>query len=191
MTKFMLVALIGLVATCALLTSAARAQPAATAEGDIPIAEEFWGGPPPQCTSVTVDLEPLPGDLGNATQPEPGWSGPCEMHLSEVGAVIDGHGDRMTREAACQIALHEEGHLHGFGHSEDPSSIMYGGGGLPREAICAEETEAQERAHQQWEMVREWRAGCKRERGRGREDCWTNLRHFADHLRAKLASRRS
>jgi hypothetical protein len=101
----------------------AHAAPAPTALGDVAIAEEFWGGPPTQCTSLAIGFAPIPGAGGDATQPAPGWSGPCEMQLSEVGTVT-ATGRVITPEIACVIVIHEEGHLHGLGHSTNPTSVM-------------------------------------------------------------------
>jgi hypothetical protein len=121
--------------------TSASADPAPTAEGDIQIAEAFWGGPPTQCTSVTFGTHPPVGDLGFATQPEPGWSGPCELRVLEVGALDAwSFGFPRTAEEICLTMIHEEGHLHGFSHSEDPTNIMYGRVPLDPDAapVCKE-----------------------------------------------------
>lgn len=123
MTKPILAALTA-IATVLVLTPLAHASPAPTAAGDIPLAEEFWGGPPTQCTLLTIGVVPAAGDGGDATQPAPGEFIPCEMQLTEVGTLV-GEGVEVTREMACLIVVHEEGHLHGFGHSPDPNSVMY------------------------------------------------------------------
>lgn len=114
--------------------AAATAAPASTAAGDIPIAEEFWGGPPANCTSITFSTEPPAGDSGFATVPAgPYWAGPCVMDVVEVGTeqiLSDGSVLYGSAEYVCEVAVHEEGHLHEQVHSLDPASIMYGGPGL-------------------------------------------------------------
>lgn len=99
-----------------------KAAPAPTAAEDIAIAEAHWGGWPTQCESVAYDNVLPIGDAGLATQPPVGWYGPCQLHITEVGAK-----PWATPEYVCLVAVHEEGHLHGLGHVTDPEAIMFGG----------------------------------------------------------------
>jgi hypothetical protein len=111
------------VAIAALLVPAiATAAPASTAAGDVPIAEAHWGGPPPGCSSIefstTIARPETAG--GEGTMPSPGEVVPCVLRVHEVEP-----GTVYTPEVVCLIAVHEDGHLHGLGHSEDPLSIMF------------------------------------------------------------------
>lgn len=115
--------IVGLMALAAssLMAPAAVAYPAATAEGDIPLAEAFWGRTPTGCSSITFRTDPLPGRSGEATQPEPGAAPvPCNLVIHEVDADH-------PPESVCLVALHEYGHLLGEAHSDDPASVMYPG----------------------------------------------------------------
>ena len=86
-------------------------------EADYAYAEQWWGAVPAGCSSVTKEL--VPGAQieasGRATQPE-GPPIPCTIWIAE------------GLPSACfqrEVVLHEYGHLLGYGHSEDPASIMY------------------------------------------------------------------
>lgn len=105
--------------------SVAGATPAAHVMEDIALADEYWGGPPPQCTEITVSLTPNVGRAGESTLPNPDFYGPCYMAVTEVGTVTP-EGFVYTPEYACLVAVHERGHLNGLGHSTDPADIMYG-----------------------------------------------------------------
>ncbi len=88
------------------------------------IADEYWGGPPPNCTSIDKQIVPHgsldEGELnvsGRATQPQ--QPEPCILYLDRALAEPDLFGE------ACDTMIHEDGHLHGLGHSDDPKSVMY------------------------------------------------------------------
>lgn len=54
--------------------------------------------------------------------PTPEWRGPCHLSIHEVEESTG-----YTPEYVCEVAVHEEGHLHGQDHSPDPANVMYGG----------------------------------------------------------------
>jgi matrixin len=87
------------------------------------LANEHWGGPPPNCTTIDAQIvDPSdfePGQAGEATIPAEGWSGPCILYLASWLAPSN------VFESMCAVMFHEDGHLHGFEHSPNPKSIMY------------------------------------------------------------------
>lgn len=91
-------------------------------EADYAFAEQWWGGTVPTgCSTVTREVLPdeaMPGRGGQATQPNPGTEPvACVLDVSESSLSVPCY----RRE----VVLHEYGHLLGYGHSEDPASIMY------------------------------------------------------------------
>lgn len=109
--------------------------PAATAAPFTPeleladaIASEYWGGPPLNCTSVDEEIVPAHAldDWGNATEAVgmatvPTQPEPCFLYVDRRLAPPDQFLE------ACDTVTHEDGHLHGLGHSDNPLSIMYTG----------------------------------------------------------------
>lgn len=148
---------------CLLWAGSARAL---TKAEDWSIAESFWGRQPTQCTSLTWSSELQSEAAGEATQPAPGWSGPCTIAIrSDLGVY------------GCLVVAHEYGHLLGEGHSTDPNSIMWSGEidprAVPRCAAALRADEADEK----------WRVRCL-EMGRldRRHRC---LQKLVAHKRAK------
>lgn len=126
MTKWILGALIGL----ALLAGSASADAASFGPQEsvaFHIAEAYWGGQPPLCTSLkkrTVTEEylrhvPPPAVAGEtvlatATKPDR-RPVPCEIDIAAD----------LPWEYLCATMVHEVGHLWGLSHSPDPSNPMY------------------------------------------------------------------
>lgn len=86
-------------------------------------AERYWGGPPPNCTTVVKSVVPraaLPENFAaRATIPWPDeW---IECHLELVWPLAK----RSNYVAACAVTIHEMGHLRGFEHDDSPASIMH------------------------------------------------------------------
>jgi len=113
----------GLAVLSLLLPVSAAAEPAATAEGDLAIAKEFWGDREPTgCSSISFTTEVHSEDAGGeATELIAGEPPvPCTIAVKEVGS-----DPTRTRISVCVAAVHEWGHLLGEGHSPDPESVMY------------------------------------------------------------------
>lgn len=87
------------------------------------LANEHWGGPPTGCTSIALEVVPngsIGDDEGLATLPEPGEAPqPCFIR------IIQRDAEPNWWERACAVIRHEDGHLHGLHHSDNPRSIMY------------------------------------------------------------------
>ncbi len=86
------------------------------------LANEHWGGPPTGCSSLSLEVVPN-GSLGDAegmaTLPAPGEAPqPCFIKIIEQDAQPNWF------ERACAVIRHEDGHLHGLGHTDAPHSIM-------------------------------------------------------------------
>jgi hypothetical protein len=79
-------------------------------------AREYWGHEPTNCTSLSIEFDATSfetGDSGGeATEPETPEA--CVMRVKHLSAFGE-----------CEVTVHEYGHLLGYGHSTDPSSIMY------------------------------------------------------------------
>jgi hypothetical protein len=86
-----------------------------TADEDWAIAEAYWGRQPTQCSVIVKGDTPLPENAGEASQPFPGFYGPC---IFEIRPGQD-------LEAQCIVIVHEYGHLLGEGHSADPDFVMH------------------------------------------------------------------
>lgn len=85
---------------------------------DFAAAQHYWGGPSPLCSTVERRVIALPlGEGGEATEPYPGYYGPCHLYVAQ--SMI------YEPRVVCTIIIHEDGHLHGLGHSPDPTSVMY------------------------------------------------------------------
>lgn len=154
------VALIALAAlTCASTAQAAPFTP--ELEADYAAAEAWWGAQPIGCSSVTKELVPAgaigEGIAGHATQPH-GW--PLEECVIAIA-----EGPWWKPCVLQEVVDHEYGHLLGFGHSEDPNSIMWAG--AVHGVICGVEPTTADVTLRASAMSRaEWVARIEREIGR-------------------------
>lgn len=95
------------------------------AQADAPFSGEYeqayewaiswWGRSPEQCTSIEKTMKTNFEYMGRASQPYPGYLGPC---ILEVAEGLSGCTLKKTM-------THETGHLLGEHHSEDPHNVMY------------------------------------------------------------------
>lgn len=84
------------------------------------VATHYWGGEPSGCTSIEKAIVPtLDGYYAEASQPEPGERIPCFLWVSRSLASPRAFG------TACGVLVHEVGHLRGYGHSDDPTNVMF------------------------------------------------------------------
>ena len=99
----------------------------ADAEAAFTIAVEYWGGPAARCRSTTKIMAPVLFAKDSEGEEEVGVGGMSTIpYLSQppINCFILLRSG-MTFAQDCYVATHEVGHLHGFGHSTDPASIMY------------------------------------------------------------------
>jgi len=82
------------------------------------VSKQFWGN---VCDNqVSTAFAPLDGDIaGQATSAvdQTGKHSQC--------SVIITNKKKFKRKVLCAIKVHEDGHLAGKGHSDDPNNIMY------------------------------------------------------------------
>ena len=123
MTKWIVGLAVGVLATLALAGSVQAAPFTPRLNLAYKVANEYWGGPPTECTTIELAVVP-DGSLaqssfgGEATTP----SGPesnCFLY------VVRNLARPKLFAAACLTVAHEVGHLHGLQHSSDPFSVMY------------------------------------------------------------------
>ena len=146
-------------------------------EADYAYAEQWWGAVPSGCSGVTREVLPdtaMPGHGGQATQPKDGAAPiPCIIDIAEGSLAV-----------TCQrreVVLHEYGHLLGYGHSEDPASIMYPAApGTLCEIEVAEEESAETAAWLRQARAEQLRR-CRRLQHRNvrrlkRTQCWFKLK---------------
>jgi Matrixin len=85
------------------------------------VANHYWGGPPTNCTSlervIVPDnflVSPLVAEATVPREPEP-----CFLRISRSLAKPRNSGQ------LCAVMIHEDGHLHGLDHSNNPYNVMY------------------------------------------------------------------
>lgn len=147
-------------------------------------AEAYWGRQPDLCTSRSMEIV-APGALGvdeqgndvGARATRPAVRVPCGMWVEEDELGV----------GLCSLVRHEYGHWLGFGH-EDPelaempgclsgSTEASGGSYIPPDP-------KQVTRQQNWELFREWRAGCQREKAgsRARRRCFAAVGRYRVRL---------
>src|SRR6476469_3054079 len=154
--------------------SAAGAAPLSPAlAADYQRALAVWGSPagPPQCTSVEQAVR-SPAErgeaAGRATQPPPGWSGPCVYWIAAG----------LTPCEQWTVSLHEVGHLTGHGHTDYPRDPMYVAGDYAYRCILGEVNRLER-------GLRHIRSRCPHfVLTRRRRDCWHTARIWAAEARA-------
>lgn len=166
--------LAALIAFALAATSSANAAPLTAAlEADYQRALVAWGAPagPPQCTSVeqAVATSTEIDALGRATQPPPGWSGPCVYWIAAGLSPCE----------QWAVSLHEVGHLTGHGHTDDPRDPMYVAGDYAY--LCTlRDVDRLERGHHH--IVTRCPRFTNRRR---RRDCWHTARMWGSEARAQ------
>lgn len=151
--------------------SSASAQPfTPDLEAQYQAALAAWGSPsPPQCGSVHLEVQPIEefnigggNAIARSTQPEPG------RVLAECWLLL---GREVAFEwTACNRQMvidHEVGHMLGYSHTNDPSSIMYGGGSANASTTyCAGQEEVGQLLDDVWREVARCHKLPKRRRHR-------------------------
>lgn len=92
----------------------------ADAELAYQVGLDYWGGPDPRCTELNRFLAPvvmsgksIVAGVGN----KPVEAEPCTVIVKQG----------MPFAELCYVVVHEVGHNHGLGDSEDPTNIMFSG----------------------------------------------------------------
>lgn len=84
--------------------------------GYLVAAEAYWGKPPPCPINVRWATEADPSHAARATIDG------CAMSLT-IGSPL--WRDPLLAETACIAVLHEYGHMLGYLHNPDPTSVMH------------------------------------------------------------------
>ena len=178
-TAVLLLALVALLFAGAASASARPFGPAEEAAYESAI--DYWGlGEPVGCTTIdkqVVTPESLNGPdvqdaaMGRATQPIAGESGPCVLWIVELTEFP---------ERLCDSMVHEVGHLHGFGHSTSPESVMTHGR-VDLVPPCAE-IEQRRRLADRLRLQRAW---CREAATKNRlAHCWRVARKLRNDAQA-------
>lgn len=94
------------------------------AEAHVPGADRYLKDAfavfPPQCENPTFGQEPLKAPtIAYARSSE------CRIAFMSQGHAAFPHPHYWPAWVTCTVAYHEAGHLHGLGHSDDPTDVMY------------------------------------------------------------------
>ena len=111
----------------ALLAAPARADHGATINDPtlsryMAIAAAYWGGPEPVCT--TQDGQVIRPHAVLADNPQPEVAAWAEVGGCRIWLDID-FWPAAPDELYCNLIAHEWGHLLGYGHSSNPSDLMW------------------------------------------------------------------